>query len=270
MSRSSRPSRPSLKGQLFLAAGEEESFSHKQIELLQAIREAGSISAAAKQVGISYKTAWDRIDAMNNLADQALVVRSAGGAHGGGTRLTEFGERILSGFHALLSEHEEFVSRLGEQLHDMHDVTRFIQDSSLKTSARNQYRGTVKTVTPGAVNTEVEIGLGEDLSLIAIVTNDSQERLALKPGSVVIALVKASWIILTRDGSILTSARNHLRGKVSQIHRGEVNAEVSLDLGAGKTLAAIITRTSLDEMGLTEGDAASALFKASSVILMRG
>jgi molybdate transport system regulatory protein len=49
-----------------------------------------------------------------------------------------------------------------------------------------------------------------------------------------------------------------------------VNAEVSLDLGAGKTLAAIITRTSLDEMGLAEGDAASALFKASSVILMRG
>jgi molybdate transport system regulatory protein len=125
-------------------------------------------------------------------------------------------------------------------------------------------------VTPGAVNTEVEIGLGEDLSLIAIVTNDSQERLALKPGSVVIALVKSSWIILTRDGSILTSARNHLRGTVSQIHRGEVNAEVSLDLGAGKTLAAIITRTSLDEMGLAEGDAASALFKASSVILMRG
>jgi molybdate transport system regulatory protein len=265
----SRTSRTTLKGQLFLAAGEQESFSHRQIELLQAIREAGSISAAAKQVGISYKTAWDRIDAMNNLADQPLVVRSAGGAHGGGTRLTEFGEKILSGFHALQSEHAEFVSRLGEQLHDMNDVSRFIQDSGLKTSARNQYRGTVKTVTPGSVNTEVEIVLGGDLSLIAIVTNDSQERLELKPGSAVIALVKASWIILTREGSILTSARNHLRGKISQIRQGEVDAEVCLDLGAGKTLSAIITRTSLDEMGLTEGDEASALFKASSVILMR-
>lgn len=270
MSRSSRTPRPSLKGQLFLAAGEQESFSHKQIELLQAIQLAGSISAAARQVGISYKTAWDRIDAMNNLADQPLVVRSAGGAHGGGTRLTEFGENILSGFHALQSEHAAFVSRLGEQLHDMDDIKRFIQDSGLKTSARNQYRGTVKTVTPGAVNTEVEISLGGELPLIAIVTNDSQERLELRPGSQVIALVKASWIILTRDGNIVTSARNQLRGTVSQIHRGEVNAEVCLDLGAGKTLAAIITRTSLDEMGLTEGDEASALFKASSVILMRG
>ncbi len=270
MSRSSRNSRTSLKGTLFLADGEQESFSHKQIELLQAIRVAGSISAAAKQVGISYKTAWDRIDAMNNLADQALVVRSAGGAHGGGTRLTEFGEKILSGFHALQSEHEEFVSRLGEQLHDMNDVTRFIQGSGLKTSARNQYRGSVITVTPGAVNTEIEISLGETLRLIAIITNDSQERLELKPGSEVIALVKASWVILSLDGNILTSARNQLRGTVSQVHRGEVNAEVSLDLGAGKTLAAIITRTSLDEMGLKEGDEASALFKASSVILMRG
>lgn len=270
MSRSSRSTQTTLKGQLFFAAGEQESFSHRQIELLQAIREAGSISAAAKQVGISYKTAWDRIDAMNNLADQPLVLRSAGGAHGGGTRLTEFGEKILSGFHALQTEHAEFVSRLGQHLHDMNDVSRFIQDSSLKTSARNQYRGTVKTVIPGAVNTEIEISLGEDLSLIAIITNDSQERMELKPGSEVIALIKASWIILTRDGNILTSARNQLRGRVSQIHRGEVNAEVSLDLGAGKTLAAIITRTSLDEMALTEGDEASALFKASSVILMRG
>ena len=270
MSRSSRSSRPSLKGTLFLAAGEQESFSHKQIELLQAIRTAGSISAAAKQVGISYKTAWDRINAMNNLADQALVVRSAGGAHGGGTRLTEFGEKILTGFHALQSEHEEFVSRLGEQLNDMSDITRFIQHSGLKTSARNQYRGTVAKVTPGAVNTEVEVTLGKDLSLIAIVTNDSQERLELNPGCEVVTLVKASWVILSLDSGLLTSARNQLRGTVSKVHRGEVNAEVSLDLGAGKTLAAIITRTSLDEMGLKEGDEASALFKASSVILMRG
>ncbi len=265
----SSASKTSLKGNLYLADGEQESFSHKQIELLQAIRAKGSISAAAKEIGISYKTAWDRIDAMNNLADEPLVVRSAGGAHGGGTRLTEFGEKILSGFHALQTQHEEFVSRLGEQFTDMNTITRFIKDSGLKTSARNQYRGTIKTVTPGAINTEVVISLGEQLSLIAVVTNDSQERLELNPGVEVIALVKASWIILTRDSQVTTSARNQLTGIVSQIHHGEVNAEVSLDLGDGKTLSAIITRGSLEEMNIKEGDQASALFKASSVILMR-
>lgn len=266
----SSTSKTSLKGNLYLAAGEKESFSHEQIDLLQAIRDAGSISAAAKQVGISYKTAWDRIDAMNNLADKPLVVRSAGGAHGGGTQLTEFGEKILSGFHALQNEHEEFISRLGDQLSDVDDITRFIQGSKLKTSARNQYRGVIKTVTPGAVNSEVELSLGEKLSLIAIVTNDSRERLELKPGVDVIALIKASWVILSKDSGVLTSARNQLSGVVSQIHHGEVNTEVSLNLGDGKTLSAIITRASLDEMGIKEGDRLSALFKASSVILMRG
>jgi len=86
-----------LKANLFLLEGEQQSFTNQQIDLLLAIKDGGSITAAAKEVGISYKTAWDRIDAMNNLADKALVSRSAGGKKGGGTQLTQFGEDILLG-----------------------------------------------------------------------------------------------------------------------------------------------------------------------------
>ena len=59
-----------------------------RIRLLEAIDQHGSISQAAKAVPISYKAAWDAVDAMNNLADQPLVVRSTGGKNGGGTQLT--------------------------------------------------------------------------------------------------------------------------------------------------------------------------------------
>ena len=55
------PKRPTLKANLFLQQGEQRSFSQNQIALLGAIVSAGSISGAARLIGISYKTAWDRI-----------------------------------------------------------------------------------------------------------------------------------------------------------------------------------------------------------------
>ena len=56
---------------------------------------------------------------------------------------------------------------------------------------------------------------------------------------------------------------------MSQITRGEVNAEVTLDLGDGKTITAMVTTPSIEEVELTLGKPICALFKASSVILMR-
>ena len=83
MSSNKRKSGTALKGDLVLLS-EDQPLSQNQVALLQAIDDCGSITAAAKQVGISYKTAWDRIDAMNNLSTEALVARSAGGRKGGG------------------------------------------------------------------------------------------------------------------------------------------------------------------------------------------
>lgn len=60
----------------------------QRIALLAQIAELGSITRAAKAVGISYKGAWDAIDELNNLAERPLVERSVGGKGGGGARLT--------------------------------------------------------------------------------------------------------------------------------------------------------------------------------------
>ncbi|HNO89171.1 MAG TPA: winged helix-turn-helix domain-containing protein, partial [Rhodocyclaceae bacterium] len=67
-----------------------------RIRLLEAIERYGSISQAAKAVPLSYKAAWDAVDAMNNLAEEPLVERSVGGKHGGGTSLTEYGQRVIA------------------------------------------------------------------------------------------------------------------------------------------------------------------------------
>ena len=263
------PKRSGLKGELFLQQGEQQSFSQNQIALLGAIVSAGSISGAARLIGISYKTAWDRIDAMNNLSTKPLVIRSAGGAKGGGTELTEFGRQVLLGFNALQEEHAEFVERLSEKVQHVEDVAQFLHSGQLKSSARNQYRGRVTRISQGAVNSEIELALSDAISLIAIITNDSAERMELKQGCESLALIKSSWILLSGDLAIRTSARNQLHGVVSQITRGEVNAEVTLDLGDGKTITAMVTTPSIEELELALGKPACALFKASSVILMR-
>ncbi len=135
-------------------------------------------------------------------------------------------------------------------------------------SARNQFRGSVASIQTGAVNAEVIVNLPGGSQLAAIVTNSSVQALGLAAGKEVVALVKASSVLLMTEGAGLRlSARNCLAGTVTQVRDGAVNAEVALDLGGGTEVVAIVTRDSVAALGLRPGVAASAVIKASSVIL---
>lgn len=258
-----------LVGQLFLKTGQTGAFASQQIDLLHAVKNTGSISKAAKEVGISYKTAWDRIDTMNNLSTEPLVVTASGGAKGGGTQLTEFGLRIIDGFQALMDEHARFVSQLGKQLNSLNDIANFVHSETMITSARNQFRGQIINVLHGAVNTEVIIDIGSAQSLVAMVSRDSAEQLGLEPGKQTVAIVSESSILLSKDTTLATSARNRLVGSVSRVFEGAVNSDVAIDLGHSKTINAVITNTSLEVLAIKPGDAIAAIFKAPSVILMK-
>jgi molybdate transport system regulatory protein len=264
----SKQDKATLHGNIFLLSDNQQSFAAAQVDLLAAIDACGSISGAAKHLGMSYKTAWDRIDAMNNMSEHALVVRSAGGVDGGGTTLTDMGRRIVAGFQTLQAEHAAMVGRLGATLHSIKDMATFMRETQVRTSARNQYRGVVTQVTRGAVNTEVQLQVSDSVSLIAIITNDSQQHLDLKPGDYSIALIKSSWVLLSKETTLKTSARNKLIGRISRIIAGAVNSEVALDLGGEKLVYAIVTNTSVADLNLNVGDLACAFFKASSVILI--
>ncbi|MFT4240886.1 MAG: LysR family transcriptional regulator, partial [Acidovorax sp.] len=65
----------------------------KRIAILRQIAEGGSISQAARAVGVSYKAAWQAVDTLTNLAGAPLVARAVGGAGGGGAQLTEAGRQ---------------------------------------------------------------------------------------------------------------------------------------------------------------------------------
>ena len=99
-------------------------------------------------------------------------------------------------------------------------------------------------------------------------TRDSVADLGLAPGQPAIALVKSSFVILVPgEAPVRTSARNRLAGTVVRHEVGAVNDEVVLDLGGGKTLTAVVTRESGEELGFAVGERAQALVKASHVIL---
>lgn len=259
-----------LHGNIFLLTDNQQSFASAQIELLRAVQACGSISKAAKMAGISYKTAWDRIDAMNNMSAKPLVNRSTGGAKGGGTTLTELGVQVVEGFEALQKEHQLFLERIGDKLQSLNDVANFIRGESVKASARNQFVGIVKNIALGKVNAEVEVDIGVNQSVYSVVTMDSVNTLPIHVGDEVIVLVKAPTVMISTDVDLKTSARNCLTGVVSRVNEGTVNSEIILDLGEGKAICAIITDVSARELKLEQNIQASAIFTSTNVVLLKG
>jgi len=255
-------------GGIWMGRDEDAQISDVRISLLEKIDESGSITQAAKAVGISYKTAWDAVDAMKNLSGDALVESLTGGKGGGGTRLTEAGRKLARTYRLIQKENERFLSSVSEGMEDFDNFYKLVRRLSMKSSARNQFFGKVTSIRGGSVNAEVEVSLNGEDKIAAVITHESLEHLGLKIGSEVWALVKASWVILsTEDSDLKISVRNRLRGKVSRVSKGSVNSDVIITLAGGNTVSAIVTNDSIEHMGLEVGAKACALFKASSVIL---
>ncbi|MBU1427154.1 MAG: TOBE domain-containing protein [Gammaproteobacteria bacterium] len=237
------------------------------LELLERIDATGSITAAASAMGMSYKAAWEAVEAINNLSEQPLVERKTGGSKGGGTTLTVYGRRVAGAYRRLEQEREQVLKKLAAVMDDFDEYYHLIRRFDMKTSARNQFLGTVKSIKLGAINAEVVLEIGGGDMLAAVITNESVNHLGLKIGSEAYALIKAPWVIVTTSDGFKTSARNELHGTVVRCQEGAVNGEVIIELSGGKSVAAIVTNDSIKSLGLKEGVKAAALIKASHVIL---
>ncbi|MFI4983446.1 MAG: TOBE domain-containing protein [Nevskiales bacterium] len=257
-----------MRGLLWMSVAGENLGGPGRIDLLEKIAECGSITHAAKAMKISYKAAWDAVDAMNNLAGEPLVERLAGGKGGGSTRLTRRGAQLVGNFRLIEREQRLFVEQLSRHAAGIAADCLLLQRLNMRTSARNQYLGKVSAILRGAVNDEVELAIVGGQKIVAIVTHESVAGLGLAVGVEAFALIKASSIILvTADEGARFSARNRLTGTVSRLQKGKVNSEVVIDLPGGGSIAAVVTCASSDALGLAVGAPASAIFKASSVIL---
>jgi molybdate transport system regulatory protein len=259
----------SIEAVVSLTSASAKNVGRDRIRLLEAVAREGSISAGARAVGLTYKAAWDGLDAMANLFGQPLLATRAGGKSGGGATLTPTGVRVIEAFHRLEAEMARMVRALepelaGTGISPLNLMSGFL----MKTSARNTLRGTVTAIGSDAITSEVAVAVSDDTTIYALITADSMRELGLCVGREVVVLIKASFvIIMPGEAPPAISARNCVRGTVSRCETGTVNAEVVLDIGGGKTLAATITAHSVQQLGLAPGKPACALFDASHVLI---
>jgi len=267
-SRRKKPLPLTIKGSLWLASGSESMGGHGRIALLRSVAEHGSITQAAKAFGMGYKAAWTAINTMNELSGTPLVERVVGGRGGGSTQLTEQGRRLVERYGHIDAVHQRFLELLDQGAMDLTQEFSLLKVLNMKTSARNQWVGLVSAIRAGAVNDEVELTLAGGARLLAIVTRESTEALALQPRQTVIALVKSSSVMLATElGDARLSARNRLECQVRSVTPGAVNAEVVMDTAAGLAVVATVAQSTVADLGLTPGSSVTVLVKASDIIL---
>lgn len=254
-----------IEGRLWIKRQKASFLGRGRVELLEQIKREGSISKAAKAMQMSYKAAWDAVDAMNNLSPTPLVERTSGGKGGGGTLITPEGEEAIKAFRELERIQERLFEVLGDSVEDWQEAMERARRINMKTSARNQINGKVSVITQGSVNSEVALEIGGG-TIYAIITNESLEEMGLEVGMEAYAIIKASWVMIGVGDPKGLSARNRLKGVLQEVVEGAVNGEVKIKVGE-KLLTAIITNEAIRELELKAGMEAYAIIKASHVLL---
>lgn len=231
--------------------------------LLDALQRTGSISRAARTAGLSYKGAWLMLDAAGNLAHEPLLHTSSAG-----TELSDAARTLLAAWHTLQHDHREFLRAQEARLAQLPALQGLLRRMSMRTTARNQFAGTVSAIELGPVSAQLTIALSGGGELVAAMTSASAQRLKLNKGKEVLALIKASAVVLVADfAGWQLSARNQLAGTVSRIERGAVSSMVVLTLPGGAAITASVTNEGVDALDLQVGAPATAVFKAYAVMV---
>ncbi len=251
---------------LALRSGGRLLVGRERIRLLEAVAAHGSITRAAKATGVSYKTVWEAVDAINNLLPTPAFVTRAGGNVGGGAEVTAEGRRLISTFHRL----EERLTRISamiaaEGLDGFEDALMWTV--GLKISARNVFQTEVVQVRRWPVDVEVTLRVSADHVIHSIVTNPAADELNLVPGRRVLALVKASFIRIAPAEDAAKAPRNRFVGTVKRRVDAEMNSEIHLDIGGEKTMIAVVPRHEIEDLAVEEGMRAAAVFDPDHVIL---
>lgn len=241
---------------------------NRMIGLLRAIEQSGSINQAAKQMGLSYKGAWQIIERANNGAPKVLVNTMTGGSKGGGTRLTETGRALLNLFDRLQCQHQQFIAQLNKSLSEDPDVILLLQRLIVKTSARNQLFGSIVDIQLGAVSAEVRVRLKNGEQITVTTALASIGEMGLRTGADALLLINNSDITLASDADHSAFlVNNRLPCRILRIQQDEVNAEVMVLLTGGETLAVLSSPKSIIDMGLEVGQELWIIFNSNAPIL---
>ncbi|MGH8802861.1 MAG: winged helix-turn-helix domain-containing protein [Casimicrobiaceae bacterium] len=114
------PADVEIQQRLRIRHGDDIAVGPGKVDLLEAIDAAGSITAAAKRLGMSYRRAWLLVDTMNRCFVQPVVVAESGGSHGGGARVTDTGREVVRRYRAMQAK------AAGAGAGDLEAITRLL------------------------------------------------------------------------------------------------------------------------------------------------
>lgn len=205
----------------------------RRLAILREIGAGGSISQAARSVGVSYKAAWQALDTLTNLAGVPLVERVVGGVGGGGARLTEAAHELLAAADALHAARTQLASQLQPGSGTSAATALRL---SVQTSMRNQWPCRVQALHASGPIVRVQLcadgPLPQPLVLWSRITRESCELLALRPGLAVQAWCKATAVQVWRAAQAPQPLpANHWPGRAVRLDRGSLGDEVALDAG---------------------------------------
>lgn len=245
------------------------SVGRERIKLLEAVGREGSISAAARSTGITYKAAWDALNAMQNLVSKPLLKKNVGGKNGGGTALTAEALKLIETFHQL---EMGLATMLKQASGDFAEIglstTGLFQGFMIKTSARNVLSGrviSIRSVPPAAF---IGIAISENIKIQAEITEKSVEQLGLVEGCHVAALIKAPFVkVVPFQDHVDYCEQNRISGILRSVTVGTKSVELIIDIGTGKTLAATARPSDPAIDRLKVDMPVIALIKAENVII---
>ena len=191
---------PKQKLRLRILYDDDTAIGPGKATLLENIEETGSIAAAGRRMGMTYRRAWLLVDTMNRCFREPVVLAAKGGVGGGGATVTDFGRAVLADTDD--SNHAQWQSS---------------KNSSLaRQSARHKAPQTRTTCS---------------------VCSASQQWVTDIFGQVHRSIIRCFWRC-----PVQLSLRNQLAGRVTGLRLGGVMAEVTIDIGAGKSVVSVITR----------------------------
>jgi molybdate transport system regulatory protein len=255
-----------LGSDVFLDRGGRSLAGRGRIALLERVDALGSISRAARDLGMSYRAAWEAIEEMDNVAGEPLVERAPGGKGGGGSHLTEVGRHLVRVFREAEAAHRHLTEQLAKQVANPHRFLDLARNIAFRSSARNQFLATVRSLPDESGITLLALDLGEHVVLQASITREAIDALEIAPGRTVLVLIKASAVSVRAPVPADAAARslNVLKGKV--VSRADKGTAPQFRVAVARHL----TLWGLGESAsrLQPGDVAECLVPSAAVLIV--
>lgn len=255
-----------------LSAVLSESATDQRFLVLQTVARCGSISEAARDLGMSYKAAWQALDQLRQRLGVAVVQANVGGRDGGGAQLTPMGQRLLQAYAHWAALRDQFLMdfvNLGSE-----GLARQNMSMGWQHSMRNRLLCEVETIHEQSGLIQVGLRLPGQQQLRSTITKESQQQFNLRSGLSVWALCKATAVHVVSDEQMAEVQSNPefrpnavaIRGEVAawQSKQNQGQDEVSLRLEPGQDLIGFGRSSQW-----TAGQSVCAMIAPQSVVLAR-